>query len=195
MKRFSILAVALAAFTVSGAHANLITNGDFATDGSGWAYNNTGVDGGHRTDQGNPPGAFWINHNGSNVGTDPDPMLSQSIATILGTGYMLSFDAKEFIIGGAPGTHGLAVDIDGTEVATFELLNTWTTETVNFTAAGPATMISFRTEINGTDIDGLVDNVSVVETAPKIPLPAAGLFGLAGIGAFTILGMRRKKAA
>ncbi len=193
MKQYVVGASMMMAVFASGTtHANLITNGDFATDSSGWTYNNQGVDGGYAGTLGNPAGSFWINHNGNNVGSDADPMISQTIATATGNPYILSFD---FIARVIAGPKGFAVDINGVESGTYDLGGAWATETVNFSATGPSTTISFRSEINGTDYDALVDNVSVVQDPSAIPVPAAGLLGLAGIGMLTMLGARRKKAA
>lgn len=102
------------------AQANLIQNGDFATNANGWTYNNEDVDGGYLAGEGNPPGSFWINHNGQNLaGGDLDPRLSQVIATSAGTQYDLTFDyAGRVITGGL----GLAVDIGGIEQATFAIV-------------------------------------------------------------------------
>ena len=182
----SALLVSVAAGPAS---ANLITNGDFATDGSGWTY--VSGFGGHQGGQGNPPGSFWINHNGTNVdGSNPDPKLSQGVSTGVGGKYTLTFDYRAWVIGGL---QGLAVDIDGVETATYDLLSAaWQTETLSCIASNTTTDIAFRAEINGTDYDALIDNVSVVRDAPQVPVPAAGLLGLAGLSAFGLLGWRRK---
>lgn len=187
---------ALIGICATTAQANLVTNGDFATNATGWTYNNQGVDGGHLPFEGNPAGSFWINHNGGNVGSDPDPRLSQTIATAVGNQYELSFDYSGRVITGGL---GLGVDIDGVQLATYQILNTnWLTATVLFTAMNSATEIAFRSEINGTDYDARIDNVSVVRYQNgggngQVPEPATlALFGLglAGIGV-----LRRKKLA
>ena len=127
MKQYVVAASMMMAVFASGTtHANLITNGDFATDSSGWTYNNQGVDGGYAGTLGNPAGSFWINHNGNNVGSDPDPMISQTIATATGNPYILSFD---FIARVIAGPKGFAVDINGVEAGTYDLGGTWVTET------------------------------------------------------------------
>lgn len=173
----ALLALALPAVAAT----ELVVNGGFDTDGSGWVYNNLGTDGGWQAGRGNPPGAFWINHNGGPVGGDPDPMLSQSITTSAGASYSLTFDVVQYVINsGAP---AFAVDIDGVEQASFTLGPTWASHTLDFTAASSSTRLSFRAEINGTDNDALLDNVSVmVVPEPRTyALFGAGLLALAGL--------------
>jgi hypothetical protein len=184
---------AVIAICATTAHANAVINGDFATDASSWTYNNLNVDGGYLSSEGNPAGSFWVNHNGTNVGSDPDPRLSQVIATAVGEQYQLSFGYSGRIITGGL---GLGVDIDGVQLATYQILNTnWLTASLVFTATTSATEIAFRSEINGSDYDARIDNVSVVryQGNGQIPEPATlGLFGLglAGLGA-----VRRRQLA
>ncbi len=177
--RAAVAAVALAG--VSSAQANLVTNGDFATDAAGWTYNNLGVDGGYLAGEGNPPGSFWINHNGGNVGPDPDPMLSQAIATVAGLQYDLTFDYSGRVIAGGL---GLAVDIAGVQSATFSILdNAWRSGSLSFVASGPSTQLAFRSEINGSDFDARIDNVVLLRHAIVLPEPGTlGILTLAFLG-------------
>ncbi|MEF8718337.1 MAG: PEP-CTERM sorting domain-containing protein [Candidatus Accumulibacter necessarius] len=176
------LALVSALFGCGLAQANLIQNGDFATNANGWTYNNQGVDGGYLPGEGNPLGSFWINHNGRNTPSgDPDPKLSQAIATSAGTQYDLTFDYSGRVITGG---FGLAVDIDGIEVASYQILNSnWINATLSFVASGANTTIAFRSEINGTDYDARIDSVAVEVGGNEVPEPATlALMGLAFAG-------------
>lgn len=196
MKKAFLLGVAviflMGAVWGSGAEANLITNGNFATDATGWIYNNQGIDGGYQSSIGNLAGSFWINHNGGNVGSDPDPMLSQTISTVAGSFYELIFDYSPYIIAGGI---GLALDINGTNQAAYSLIpgTGWVTESWVFEASGAATTIAFRSEINGTDFDALIDNVSVNPYHQQSPVPEPSTILLLGFGLVGLAGVAGKK--
>lgn len=176
------------------AEASLITNGGFDTDASGWTFNRGSPGDAGWRNIGNPGGSFWVNHNGTNVGSDPDPTLSQIIATTEGLQYSLTFDFSRFAI--AANITGLAVDVNGVQLATYVIPTDadWRTVNLIFTAASAASTIAFRSEINGTDYDALIDNVSVLlsQGGPSVPEP--GTLALLGLGLAGLGLSRRRKA-
>jgi hypothetical protein len=179
------------------AQANLITNGSFDTNADGWTFNRgigPGGDWGWRP-EGNPGGSYWVNHNSLNVGSDPDPTLSQVFTTVEGQEYLLTFDYARRVIGGG---NGLAVDIDGVQLATYVIFadSVWRSPSLMFTATGTSTTLAFRTEIDGTDYDAMIDTVSVlIDGGGPVPVPEPGSLALLGLGLAGLGLSRRRKAA
>jgi hypothetical protein len=153
---------------VNGQNASLITNGAFNGNPAFTAWDIQEVE---RTtisqlQGGNPGGYIWLNHQGGNT----DPAVEQEIYgltigkqyTITGD-YRAGKDAENNCQ--CTGTQVLAIDIDGKEIATFpmpEHPSQWVQFTATFTANSTNHRIRFRAEINGTDGDVALDNISVV---------------------------------
>jgi len=132
------------------------TNGDFASSLSGWtATGSVQPDGGAASFNGTATGADTAN----------DGAISQTIPTVAGTTYALTFSKSAS--GSAVGTQILAVTAPGfsqsiTVSKPTVTATPWSLSVVTFTATGPTSTITFRDASSVTNgIDLLLDNVSV----------------------------------
>jgi Protein of unknown function (DUF642)/PEP-CTERM motif len=200
------VSLAGAVLAAGGSQANLLTNGSFET---GAFVDNTGQD----TDSlpvgstaitgwtviGQPgawigptnpfsltasSGSYFLDLTGYQSGA-PFSGVSQSIATVAGAQYSLTFDLgsssiyglEDGVTASAGGASGVFTSTNGGSST-----NLWQTETLNFTATGTSTLISLIGN-SGDNYIGL-DNVDVLETR-GVPEPATWtmmILGFAGLG-------------
>lgn len=150
----------------AGASANLVTNGDFSAGGSGWTLTgNTGWS------------SFPGNWTDGAVGSDA--FLSQTIATIAGQTYDISFDTVVDW-----GT--MAASLDGVVYLTASVTGHYD---FNVVAANNNSVLTFITR-NDPGFNQL-DNV-VVNAVSTVPEP--GSLALLGLGTLGLAALRRKKA-
>ena len=184
----------LAALALSGtAHANLLSNGDFATgDLTGWsasgdvlAIPESDYHGccGTLNDR---PGAYVASFGAGNM---PDNgVLSQSFPTTMGLGYVVSFDygAVDFSlpqnmnVSIVSGANTLGASLSATGTNDFDTL--FTLYSYSFTAEATTTTLTFTDTSSVTDnVDGLVALVSA-DTAPTGEVPEPSSFALLALG-------------
>lgn len=145
---------------------NLIKNGEFNGEPSfiNW-YSDRGIT--SKNLGGNPGGYAWLNHDGLE---NSDPDINQEIKGLkIGTPYLISGDYKGGdkapILYNHPGDTVLAIDINHKEIASFPLpkpVSKWTIFKATFVATDTVHLLSFRGEINGTNGDVAIDNISLV---------------------------------
>ena len=143
---------------------NLVRNGGFDGEPSfiHW-YSELGIT--SKTLGGNPGGYAWLNHEG--LETDPD--INQDVNGFEpGFKYVIIGDYKggdnALVHYNNPGDTVFAVDIDKNEIALFTMpdpVSKWTIFKTYFTATDTTHILRFRAEINGTDGDIAIDNISI----------------------------------
>jgi hypothetical protein len=229
MTRFAMTA-AMVLLLASAARADLVTNGSFETgtnpptgDGdtqaigtsniTGWtvvANDGTTVDNGKNVlwiNNGSyglstPFGTYFLDLTGTTDSTPYDGV-TQSIATVSGQQYVLTFDLGVSTNGGPfSGTISVDADInssptlftDNGTTGTLTSDNTlWTDESLTFTATSTSTAIAI---IGETDTAGEfigLDNVSVNLAPPSVPEPAS--MALLGAGLLGLGVVRRRRNA
>ena len=145
---------------------NLVLNGSFDGDPSfmNW-YSDLGIT--SKTLGGNPGGYAWLDHKG----LDTDPDINQKIKGLkIGTKYLIQGDYrggdKAAVYYNHPGDTVFAIDINQEEIAVFEMPNPvskWTKFKTSFIATDSIHVLRFRAEINGTDGDISIDNISILK--------------------------------
>jgi hypothetical protein len=192
---------ALAALLATGAaHASteLLTNGSFETDlqGNGKLGNYTNLTGW-------TGGAYGIELRNNVVGVAPDGVnfveldtyanssMSQSVATVLGQNYTLSFQFQDRP-GVATSSQGLEVYWNGGLVGSVNnsLGGGW--QSVSYTLAGTGTTAALSFKAIGTE-DSLGTSLDNVSLTTAVPEPETYAMLLAGLGLVGFAARRRKQ--
>jgi hypothetical protein len=169
---FKWMAAACAAMIVGGAGSaaadttNMIVNGGFDVGTEGWSAVNIDDSGGWRTTGGDPGGMFILNDGGSELS---DPTIEQTVMQLLPasvyrvTGRFRGANQVNSPLGGT----SFAADLDGATVFTGGSLNTsmWQGFEFEFTATATSVDLRFRAEINGTDNDFAIDNITLTRVS------------------------------
>ncbi len=179
--------LALSCFSQSAmAQGNLVVNGGFDTDTSGWTITNTSAGGGYNSAIGNPPGSVRLyNPTSPNV-----PTASQIINGLtLGDLYIVS---GNYLGGGKDVTdNSFGVALDGVflfETAAPADFN-WHSFSFDYTATSTSALLSLSAQINGTDDSYFIDNISM----EAVPEPnSLCLVGVGGIMSTMFFKNRRK---
>ena len=144
----------------------LIVNGGFDYGFFGWSPSNIDPAGGWRSAGGNPDGTFILNDVG---GYSTDPTIFQEVSMLIPKmHYQLTGAFKRDYVGGCITCPSFAVDFNGSTVFTEPAYGSvdWRNFSVEVVATGTSAGLRLRGEINGTDTDWLVDNISLVPFTP-----------------------------
>ncbi len=143
------------------AQGNLVINGGFDTDASGWTTTNE-YKFGYVSTKGNPGGYFFLYTNSSSL----TPMISQTINGLIpGSNYIVSGD-YEYIIGGIIGgsrfpSFGVALN----SVFLFETAAPtdldWHSFSFDYTATSTSVLLSLSSQLNGTGVSYGIDNIAM----------------------------------
>jgi len=185
-----ILSFALAgvAFTVSAnTNSNLVVNGDFESQSfTGWTRTGTGLNSFANFDDGH--GYFWRN------GTSGMTYLSQSLATVTGTAYTLSFDLKSDNKNDPKNVNNEFLVSFGSGAPVFSASNFtqgWTTLTFSGLIASTDSTVLKIGSRNTPDWN-YIDKISVIRTVSPVPEPQTYAMLLAGLGLLGVAAKRRK---
>ena len=208
-------AVAAATLVVAGsAGAATIVNGGFAGPGEpdggfqtvgvstgvipGWTVSSGNVDWIKGYWQSSDGDGFSVDLNGDQPGA-----ISQTIDTVIGQTYTLTFDMSanpdngsdlRLILadtGGDPTTFAYNLDVSTNSHGTMN----WTPQSLNFTATGAATTITFASGNGGSNccFGAAIDKVAIADAVPEPSSWALMLTGFFGMG--TVLRRSRQPVA
>ncbi|HEV7385613.1 MAG TPA: choice-of-anchor C family protein [Phenylobacterium sp.] len=207
-------AVAAATLVAGSAGAATIVNGGFAGPGEangsfqtvgvstgvipGWTVSSGNVDWITGYWQSSDGDGFSVDLNGTQPGA-----ISQTIDTVIGQTYTLTFDMSgnpdngsdlRLILadtGGDPTTFAYNLDLSTNSRGAMN----WTPQSLNFTATGAATTITFASGNGGSNccFGAAIDNVGIADAVPEPSSWALMLTGFLGMG--TVLRRSRQPAA
>ena len=160
------------------AQGNMVVNGGFDTDASGWSITNIGSGGGFLALFGNPPGSVVLeNPSSSNV-----PTASQEIYGLTpGQLYTVSGDYWRGAIDGVADS-GFDVSLDGVSLfnTTVSTTYTWFNFSFDYTANSTSVFLSLSTPINVKGNGYIIDNIAMYAVPEPGSLCLIGVCGIVG---------------
>ena len=146
----------------------LIVNGGFEFGSKGWMTSSIDFYGGWIATGGMPGGMFRLNDNGQ---SSTDPTILQQVSTLPTRHYLLTGSYKKDVAKWCGTCTSFAVDFNGSSVftSTAEAPAAWRNFSVEVVATGTSAVVQLRGEINGTDTDWEIDNLSLVALADPCP--------------------------
>jgi hypothetical protein len=155
-------AVTFAARAEGGGPVEILVNGGFDADASGWEWSNIDGAGGWRGDGGNPGGYFILNQNGT---CPVDPTIAQALeGLVVGGRYRIAGEYIPVYTGfGNPDAFSFGVAIDDEVLEEWKRgpHDEWTAFSVEFTATATTHMLSISAERNCDDSSYGIDNIAV----------------------------------
>lgn len=208
MKRLIAASLFAAPLFALAAPVNLLTNGSFEStavgNGSyvilgtipGWTVGPLGVE-----LRNNVAGSAFNGSNFVELDTTGNSWISQTLNTVLGTNYTLSFSYANRPDNRGAASNGLSWSIGGLggNVGA-DTSTTWQTFTTTFAGTGGAMTLRFGAIGTSDSYGTSLDNVSIIGTAGaggnagNVPEPQSLALLLAGIGAMGLVLRRRQRA-
>ena len=161
---FLLLLLSISTFLFCGtSQAQLVTNGTFDSNASGWSWENIDGAGGWRSAGGNPDGNFILNSNGSTT----DPTISQLVTGLTPSAqYTLSGDfASVYSTYGSPSALSFGIFADGTLIASYARPggeDVYGSFSVDISATDSDILLAFKGEMDGDDSSYRIDNISLI---------------------------------
>jgi hypothetical protein len=159
------------------AQGNLVVNGGFDTDASGWTINGGSY---FNVKNGNPPPDLVV------AGT-----VSQTVSSLTpGFVYDVSGDYYNIAgLGTIPTDNSFGVAIDGAFLfeAAAQTPYVWRSFDFSYTATSSSALLGFSSEMNGTGISYMIDNIEMY----AVPEPSA--FSLFILGSGVLIYVRTRK--
>jgi hypothetical protein len=155
---------------LADAQGNLVVNGGFDTDASGWAATNVSGSG-YLISGGNPGGFFALVGPSASI-----PTISQEISGLTpGQLYVVSGDYKSGGKNFAANSFGVALDGNFLFLANSPADYNWYSFSFDYTASSTSALLSLSSQLNGTGYSYAVDTISM----HSVPEPSVScLFGL-----------------
>jgi len=143
----------------ANAQGNMVVNGGFDTDASGWVLTNIGSGGGYHSSFGNPPGSVVLDYPSS-----PDvPTASQEINGLTPGGLYIFSGQYRAIAGKDFTDNSFGVALDG--VFLFEATapgdSNWHDFNFDYTATSANALLGLSAQINGTGFSYGIDNIAI----------------------------------